>query len=163
MADLFKAFSNNSIPFFWVTVFGSLIPFFWSYSKFKHTRYRNNILFLAFLFCVIRTFQILYSPSAIVTYSLYILCGTYLFVSLRTAKSLLFPESSHLLRLETLIREGNYDSIKNRFPQKPIYIQSTLGRMKWNSLWAQKLMVQGRPREAYEIYSKLLTLPLFEE
>jgi Ca2+/Na+ antiporter len=163
MADLLKAISNNSIPFLWVTVFGLLIPFFWSYSKFKHRRYQNNILFFAFLLCVIRTFQILYSPSVIVTHSLYILCGAYLFIALRTANNLLFPESSPLFRLENLIREDNYDSIKIRFPQKPFYIQSTLGRMKWHSLWARKLLAQDRPREAYEIYSKLLTLPLFEE
>ena len=163
MTDLFKAISNNSIPFLWVTVFGLLIPFFWSYSKFKHRRYRNNILFFAFLLCLIRTFQVLYSPSVIVTRSLYILCGAYLFIALRTANNLLFPESSPIFRLENLIREGNYDSIKIRFPQKPFYIQSTLGRMKWHSLCARKLIAQDRPREAYEIYSKLLTLPLFDE
>jgi tetratricopeptide (TPR) repeat protein len=38
-----------------------------------------------------------------------------------------------------------------------------LGKIKWNLLWAQKLINQGQPRQAYEAYSKLLALPLFEE
>ena len=163
MMELFKAILNNNIPLLWLTLLLLLIPFFWPFSKYRHRRYRNKILFIAFIVCSTITFQILNYISITAALFLYALCGTYLFLAYYTARNLLFPESSPLLLLGTLIREGNYHNAEMRFPQRPLYIRSVLGKMKWYSLWAKKLIEQGRPREAYEIYSSLLKLPLFED
>lgn len=164
MAELFKAISNHEILSFWVAIFFSLFMiFFPKYPEYRHKRYLNNILLIAFSLCVIWTIQVLEFLSISVAIFLYILCGAYLFISYYTAKKVIYPESSPLFLLEKFIREGDYHNIDKRVPKKPFYVQSITGRIKWNLLWGKKLINQGQPRQAYETYSKLLTLPLFEE
>lgn len=164
MAELVKAISNHEILSFWVAIFSFLLmSLFVKYPKCRHKRYRYKILLISFILCVIWTLQVLellYISEAIF---LYILCGSYFFLSYYTAKKVIYPESSPLFLLERFIREGNYDNIDKQFSRKPFYVQSISGRIKWNLLWAQKLINQGQPRQAYEIYFKLLALPLFEE
>ncbi|MFH0730725.1 MAG: hypothetical protein V2B19_30820 [Pseudomonadota bacterium] len=163
MAELFKAILNKDIALIWVELFSMLIPFVWSFSKCRHRRYRNNILFVAAIVCSVITFQILEFIPITKAAILYVLCGFYLVTAGYTARSLLFPESSTLFLLKKLVREGNYNAIEVKFPQIPLYIQSILAKMEWHSLLATKLIGQGRPREAYETYSRILNLPLFED
>jgi len=136
------------------------MTFFWRFPKYRHKRYRNNIILLAFLFGVTTTLYILNFLSVAIIFSLSILYAGYLILA---AEKVLFPESSPIFILETLVKKGNYKEIEKRFPQKPFYIISVPGKIKWNLLWANKFIAQDRSKEAYEVYAKLLELPLFEE
>jgi len=87
----------------------------------------------------------------------------YIFVAYYAATRPIFPETSVISHLSNLVREGRYTEIEKRFPQRPFYIRSISGRIEWDLLRARKLMAQQKLREAYEMYSGLLSLHLFEE
>ncbi len=87
----------------------------------------------------------------------------YIFVAYYAATKPVFPETSVIAHLENLVREGRYTEIEKQFSQRPFYIRSIPGRIEWDLLWAKKLMAQQKLRDAYEMYSELLSLPLFEK
>ena len=49
MVELFKAISNHDIFLSWGIGICLLAAFFWTYDKYRHKRYRNRILLLAFI------------------------------------------------------------------------------------------------------------------
>ena len=144
MSDFLISISNRNIPLLWGTVFTLLMTFFWRFPKYRHKRYRNNIILLAFLFGVTTTLYILNFLSVAIIFSLSILYAGYLILA---AEKVLFPESSPIFILETLVKKGNYKEIEKRFPQKPFYIISVPGKIKWNLLWANKFIAQDRSKE----------------
>jgi tetratricopeptide (TPR) repeat protein len=87
----------------------------------------------------------------------------YIFVAYHAATGPIFPETSAISHLANLVKESRYTEIEKRFPKRPFYIRSISGRIKWDLLWARKLMAQQKLKEAYEIYFGLLSLHLFEE
>lgn len=99
-----------------------------------------------------------------ITTILITLLAIYVFVSYYAATRPLFPESSGISYLKNLLSEGRYTEIGRRFSKRPFYIRSISSRIEWDLLWAKKIIAQESPRlkEAYELYSRLLKLPLFE-
>jgi tetratricopeptide (TPR) repeat protein len=93
------------------------------------------------------------------------LLAIYIFVAYHAANRPIFPETSVISHLSNLVREGRYTEIEKRFPKRPFYIRSIPGRIEWDLLCARKLMAQEQPRlrDAYEMYSELLSLALFEK
>jgi Ca2+/Na+ antiporter/RNA binding exosome subunit len=128
-------------------------------------RHRNYILFSVFLFCMILTFYFSGFFSGWILFILLALLVSYIFVAYYAATRPIFPETSAIAQLANLVREGSYTEIEKQFSQRPFYIRSISGKIKWNLLWARKLMTQEQPRlrDAYEMYSELLSLPLFKK
>ncbi|MEA1957749.1 MAG: hypothetical protein U9N01_05280, partial [Euryarchaeota archaeon] len=89
----------------------------------------------------------------------------YIFVAYHSATKPVFPETSVIVYLANLVREGRYTEIEKRFSQRPFYIRSIPGRIEWDLVWAKKLIAQEgqKLRNAYEMYSELLSLPLQTE
>jgi Ca2+/Na+ antiporter len=135
------------------------------YPKYWHNRYRNRIFLSVFLFCIIWTFYFRDFFSGWILSFLLALLLIFIFVAYHAATKPVFPETSVIAHLANLVKEGRYTEIEKRFPRKPFYIRSIPGRIEWNLLSAKKLMAQEqqRLRDAYEIYSELLNLPLFEK
>lgn len=131
----------------------------------RSKRHRNYILFSVFLLCIILTLYFSGFFAGCIAYILLALLAIYIFVAYHAATRPIFLEPSVLSNLAALVREGRYTEIDKRFPQRPFYIRSIPGRIKWDLLWARKLMVQEQPRlrDAYEMYSELLSFPLFEK
>ncbi|MCK4735977.1 MAG: hypothetical protein KAT65_26215, partial [Methanophagales archaeon] len=131
----------------------------------RSKRHRNYILFSVFLLCIILTLYFSGFFAGWIASILLALLAIYIFVAYHAATRPIFLETSVLSNLAALVREGRYTEIDKRFPQRPFYIRSTPGRIKWDLLWARKLMVQEQPRlrDAYEMYSELLSFPLFEK
>ena len=48
MVELLKAIANHDIPLSWGIGLCLLAAFFWKYDKYRHKRYKNRILLLAF-------------------------------------------------------------------------------------------------------------------
>jgi len=143
-----------------IIVFGITLLF---RPQYWHKRYRYKIILIALVFCVILTFHFIHSTSITLTILLLGLFVTYSSVTLYSVKKVIFPETSPLCRLEKFIREGDYHNIEKRFPKKPFYIISIPAIIRWNLLWARKLINRRLLKEAYETYSKLFALPLFED
>jgi len=131
----------------------------------RSKRHQRYILCSVFLFCIILTFYFSGFLSGWIIVIPFALLAIYVFVANYAATRPVFPETSAISNLVTLVREGRYTEIDKRFPQRPFYIRSTSGRIKWDLLWARKLMAQEPPRlrDAYEMYSDLLSFPLFEK
>lgn len=164
MVELFKAISDHDIPLSWGIALCLLAAFFWKYDKYRHRRYRNRILLLAF---ILGTTLSLYLSSALpipAGIAIILLWGVQARVSyLTTVKSkAMFPETRSIAYLKTLVRSGEYAKIEKRFPKRPFWIMSTPGHKEWGLLWAKKLIGRDQTRQAYEIHSELLMLPLFE-
>ncbi|MBW2557529.1 MAG: hypothetical protein JRD69_01595 [Deltaproteobacteria bacterium] len=128
-------------------------------------RHQNYILLSVFLFCIILAFFFSGFFAGWITSILLALLAIYTFVAYHAATRPIFPETSVIAQLADLVREGRYTEIEKRFPQRPLYIRGIPGRIKWNLLWARKLMTQEQPRlrDAYEMYSELLSFPLLEK
>lgn len=165
MIELLKAIQGRDILLLWGATFTLLAAFLGCCPKYRHKRYRNHILFLAFLFCIILTFYFLDFFSEWTGCLLLALLAIYTFVAYNAATRPVFPETSVISHLSNLVREGRYTEIEKRFTKRPFYIRSISGRIEWDLLWAKKLIAQEqqRLRPAYEIYSELLSLPLFEK
>ena len=165
MSELSKAILNRDVLLLWGSVLSLLSTLFWRCPKCRHKRHRRYILLSAFLFCIILTFYSLDFFSELTGCFLLVLLAIYTFVAYHAATKPVFPETSVIAHLANLVREGRYTEIEKRFPQRPFYIRSISGRIKWNLLWARKLMTQEQPRlrDAYEMYSELLSFPLFEK
>ncbi|GEM_PF-1372014 len=131
----------------------------------RSKRHRNYILLSVFLFCIILTFYFSGFFSGWIASILLALLVIYIFVAYYAATIPIFPETLVISHLSDLVREGRYTEIEKRFSRKPFYLRSIPGRIKWNLLWARKLMTQEQPRlrDAYEMYSELLSFPLFEK
>ena len=143
-----------------VTLLVALLTPFW-----QSKRHRNYILLSVFLLCIILTFYFSGFFSGWIAFILLALLASYAFVACHAATKPVFPETSVIAHLADLVREGRYTEIEKRFFQRPFYIRSIPGKIKWNLLWARKLMTQEQPRlrDAYEMYSELLSFPLFEK
>lgn len=89
----------------------------------------------------------------------------YAVVAHRSATRPVFPETLAISKLATLVKEGRYTEIDERFFKMPFYIRSTSAKIEWDLLTAKKLMADGqqRNRDAYEIYSNLLKLSPFKK
>ena len=142
------------------TLLVALLAPFW-----QSKRHRNYILLSVFLLCIILTFYFSGFFSGWIAFILLALLASYAFVACHAATKPVFPETSVIAHLADLVREGRYTEIKKQFPQRPFYIRSVSGRIKWNLLWARKLMTQEQPRlrDAYKVCSELLSFPLFEK
>ena len=163
MTELLKAIQNHNIPLVWVATVSVIAGFLKLYPKYWHNRYRNRIFLSGFLFCIIWTFYFRDFFSGWILSFLLALLLIYIFVAYYAATRPIFPETSVISHLSNLVREGRYTEIEKRFPQRPFYIRSISGRIEWDLLRARKLMAQQKLREAYEMYSGLLSLHLFEE
>jgi tetratricopeptide (TPR) repeat protein len=128
-------------------------------------RHRNYILLSVFLLCIILTFYFSGFFAGWIASILLALLAIYIFVAYYAATRSIFLETSVLSHLSNLVREGRYREIEKRFPKRPFYIRSIPGRIEWDLLWARKLMVQEQPRlrDAYKMYSELLSFPLFKK
>jgi len=142
------------------TLLVALLAPFW-----QSKRHRSYLLLSVFLFCIILTFYFSGFFSGWIASLLLALLGGYAFVAYYAATRAVFPETSAISNLANLVREGRYTEIDKRFPKRPFYIRGIPGRIKWDLLWAKKLMAGTPPRyrDAYEMYSKLLSFALFEE
>ena len=165
MVELFKAISNHDIFLSWGIGICLLAAFFWTYDKYRHKRYRNRILLLAFILGVTLSLylsNVLPVPAVV---AIIVLWAVQALVSyLTTVKSkAIFPETRSIACLKTLVRRGEYTKLEKRFPKRPFWIMSTSGQKEWGLLWAKKLMMRDQMRQAYEIHSYLLKLPLFEQ
>ncbi len=165
MTELLKAIQSRDIFLLWGIIFSLLATFWWRYPKYRHKRYRNFILLSVFLFCIILTFYFLNFFSGWIVALLLVPWTIYTFVVCYTATGPVYHETLALSHLGNLIREGRYTEAEQRFSQRPFYIRSIPAKIKWDLLWAQKLMVQEQQKlnTAYEIYSDLLSLPLFNK
>ena len=163
MTELLKAIQGRDVFLLWGIILTLLATFWWRYPKYRHKRYRNFILLSAFLFCIILTFYFLDFFSGWMVALLLVPWAIYTFVACYTATRPVFPETSAISHLENLIRGGRYTEAEQRFPKRPFYVRSIPGKIKWGLLRANKLMEQQRSNAAYEIYSDLLSLPLFDK
>jgi len=165
MTEILKAIQNHNILLLWGTTFSLLAAFLVRCPKYRHKRYRNHILLSAFLFCIIWTCYFLNIFSGWILSIFLALWAIYTFVAYHTITKPVFPETSAISHLSNLVREGKYTEIEKLFPKRPFFIRSIPGKIKWNLLYARKLMAQEQPRlrDAYEMYSELLSLPLFEK
>jgi tetratricopeptide (TPR) repeat protein len=159
MSELLKLLLGAAFSLL-ATLLVSLLKPLW-----RSKRHRNYILRSVFLLCIILTFYFSGFFAGEIASILLALLAIYTFVAYHAATRPIFLETSVLSNLTALVREGRYTEIDKRFPQRPFYIKSTSGRIKWDLLWARKLMAQGpsRLRDAYEMYSELLSFPLFEK
>ena len=142
------------------TLLVALLAPFW-----RSKRHRNYILLSVFLCCIILTFFFSGFFSGWIASLLLILWVIYTFVAYHATTRPIFPETPAISQLTNLVREGRYTEIKKRFPKRPFYISSIPGRIEWNLLCARNLIAQEQPnlRAAYEMYTELLNLPLFEK
>lgn len=163
MREFLSAFSIENIPTLWVIVLACPFGLFKCYPKYDHKRYRNNIWILAVILSVIGTFYFLNLLATSEIGLLLTLSVAYLLILLATPIKVLFPETVPIKKLKALVSSGDYRGIDNLFPQKPWYILSPLGKIEWYKLWAAKLIRQDRVKEAYEIYLRILDIPLFDE
>ena len=165
MRELLEAIQNHNIPLVWVATVSIIAGFLKLYPKYKHKRYLNDILFSEFLFCIILTFYFLDFFSGWIAFILLALLAVYIFVAYSAATKPVFPETSVIAHFANLVREGRYTEIEKRFSQRPFYIRSIPGRIEWDLLWAKKFIAQEgqKLRDAYEMYSELLSFPLFEK
>jgi len=159
MSELLKLLLGTAFSLLATLLVALLAPFWQS------KRHRNYILLSVFLLCIILTFYFSGFFSGWIAFILLALLASYAFVACHAATKPVFPETSVIAHLADLVREGRYTEIKKKFPQRPFYIRSVSGRIKWNLLWASKLITQEQPRliDAYEMYSELLSFPLFEK
>jgi len=159
MSELLKLLLGTAFSLLATLLVALLAPFWQS------KRHRNYILLSVFLLCIILTFYFSSFFSGWITFILLVLLASYAFVAYHAATKPIFPETSVIAHLENLVREGSYTEIEKQFSQRPFYIRSISGRIKWNLLWARKLTTQEQPRlrDAYEMYSELLSFPLFEK
>ena len=165
MSEPLIVIQNHNIFLVWVAIFSLIISFLRLYPKYRHKRYLNDILFSGFLFCIILTFYFSGFLSGGIIFIPLALLAIYILVAHYTRTRPIFPETSAISNLAALVREGKYTEIDKRFPRRPFCIRSTAGRIKWDLLWAKKLMAQEPPRlnDAYDVYSDLLNLRLFEK
>ena len=165
MTELLKAIQSRDILLLWGIIFSMLATFWWRYPKYWHKRYRSHILLSVFLFCIILTFFFSGFLSVWIASIFLVPWAIYVFIAYYATTKPIFPETSAISHLANLIRVGRYTEAKQQFPRRPFCIKSIPGKIKWNLLWAKKLMVQEQQKliVAYEIYSELLSLPLFEK
>ena len=163
MTELLKAIQSRDILLLWGIIFSMLATFWWRYPKYWHKRYRSHILLSVFLFCIILTFFFSGFLSVWIASIFLVPWAIYVFIAYYATTKPIFPETRALSRFENLVREGRYTEAGQRFPKRPFYISSIPGKIKWDLLWAKKLMGQQKLNDAYEIYYDLLTLPLFDE
>jgi len=159
MSELLKLLLGTAFSLLATLLVALLAPFWQS------KRHRNYILLSVFLLCIILTFYFSGFFAGWITSILLALLAIYTFVAYHAATRPIFPETSVIAHLADLVREGRYTEIEKRFPKRPLYIRGIPGRIKWNLLCARKLMTQEQPRlrDAYEMYSELLSFPLFEK
>ena len=165
MVELFKAISNHDLLLAWAIGLCLLAGFFWKYDKYRHKRYRNGILLIAFIFGVTLSLylsNVLLGPAAAAIILLLTILSRVLYLTTVKSKAI-FPETRSIACLKTLVRSGEYTKIEKCFPKRPFWIMSTPGQKEWELLWAKKLMLRDKLRQAYEIHSDLLKLPLFEQ
>lgn len=165
MVGLFKAISNHDIPLSWGIGLFLLVAFFWKYDKYRHRRYRNRILLLAFIFGVTLSLylsSVLPVPAGVAIILLWAVQARVSYLTTVKSKTM-FPETLSIACLKTLVRCCDYTKLEKRFPKRPFWIMSTPGQKEWELLWAKKLMGRDQIRQAYERHSDLLKLPLLEQ
>ncbi|MDP8315732.1 MAG: hypothetical protein RAP70_11800 [Candidatus Celaenobacter antarcticus] len=143
-----------------VPIIASLVKPLW-----RSKRHKSYILQSIFLFCIISTVYFSGFLAEQIVIILLVLLAIYIVIRYHAATKPLFFEKSVISSLTDLIKEGRYKEIDNRYLHRPFYIRTISGRIKWDLLWAKKLMAQEPPKfmEAYEMYLDLLSFPLFEK
>lgn len=165
MVELFKAISNHDIPLSWGIGLCLLAAFFWKYDKYRHKRYRNRILLLASILGVTLSLylsNVLPVPAVVTIIVLWAVQARVSYLTTVKSKAI-FPETRSIACLKTLVRTGDYTKLEKLFPKRPFWVMSIPGQKEWGLLWAKKLMGADHLRQAYEIHSDLLKLPLFEQ
>ena len=167
MYDGYKLIREHNTMGLWLFILG-LIFFIYIYPgipKFKHPRFLIPILGSSFLFLLIFTVYFKNIINVKTLYCLLVLFAIFAIFSVYHIWKPSFPETLPISNMGNLIREGRYADFDRIYYEKPLFITSTPGRIKWGRMKISNFIHQHPPKfkDAYVYSSQLLKLHLFEK
>jgi hypothetical protein len=150
----------------WIFGLALIALLFLRVPKLRHRRYRMGVVFLLLPLLSTITLFIQDTIGLLAAGALIGIVGVpvawWLFTTAMRRDALLF-EKAMIRSLRDLVHAGDFSRATRRSTQKQWFLLSVPAKLKWSFLKAKAHSDQGEFKEAYAIYDRLLSLPLFQE